>query len=146
VSFPALVDLRWTEACAFVGLHPHHFRFSWDYGDDYDHFKKKRGFAVCFMYPEDGSAHLLFSTKMFRAPLHRQDAIVRHEIGHALDWFFENHLDRLAYQHGKSLPGTPERRADAIAELIWGEPLLYDKDLVQSTRYGVTPRPRHLGL
>ena len=35
---------------------------------------------------------------------------------------------------------------DAIAEAVWGDPIRYDSDLVQSTKNGVYPRPRHLGL
>jgi hypothetical protein len=44
------------------------------------------------------------------------------------------------------LPSTPERRADAIAEAVWRTKLKYDADTVQSTRYGCSPRPAHLGL
>jgi hypothetical protein len=44
------------------------------------------------------------------------------------------------------LAKTTERRADDIAEAVWGTALKYDHDLVQNTTTGVTPRPRHLGL
>jgi hypothetical protein len=75
------------------------------------------------------------------------DGIVRHELGHVVDLCFpEAAVDQWAERHGVQLPKTDERRADAIAELLWKEPIRYDKDLVQSTREGVTPRPRHLGL
>jgi len=146
VSFQELVAGRWLEACKAVGADPAQIDFSWGYGDDYDHFKKKRGFAVCFMH-DGGRIRLLFSTKIFDAPRHRQDALVRHEIAHAIDFLTEEDwLDEWAACRLINLPSTPERRADALAEAIWREPIKYDKDLVQSTMFGTFPRPEKLGL
>jgi len=41
---------------------------------------------------------------------------------------------------------TPERYADAVAQGIWGDTILYDDEDVQSLSEGVTLRPRRLGL
>ena len=44
------------------------------------------------------------------------------------------------------MPTTPERRADEIAYLVWGDRIRYDTDTVQSLCRGVSPRPARLGL
>jgi hypothetical protein len=144
VNLNDLIRLRWSQACQAVGLQA---PLRWKVADGYPHFKKKRGYAVCFHH-NDGSVSMQFATKTCRAPFHRADALVRHEIGHALDFYLPSpELDRrVAYFYGVQLPQTPERRADALAHLIWGEPLRYDRELVQSTRFGTYPRPEHLGL
>jgi len=146
MSFDALVRTRWTEAAREVGFDPNEVNLIWGTGDNYPHFKDKRGFGVTF-YEETPPCKLLFATKLLKAPFHRQDGIVRHEIGHVVDMIFpEEAVDLWAIREGIKLSHTPERRADDIALAIWKEPIRYDKDLVQSTRYGVYPRPRHLGL
>jgi hypothetical protein len=42
-------------------------------------------------------------------------------------------------------PDHSERQADKLAEDLFGSPIYYDNDLIQSTERGVRPRPRHLG-
>jgi hypothetical protein len=145
MDFQHLLTLRWSEACRAVGLDPQSIRITWDVGD-YPHFQQPRGYAVAMNNGND-TYHLLFAEKILRAPNHRADGLVRHEIGHILDFLFEpRELDRWAVERGVKLPSTPERRADSIAEAVWGQKLKYDADTVQSTRYGSSPRPTHLGL
>lgn len=136
---------RWAEACAAVGMHPEDVSFLFGFEDSYPHFKKKRGFAVC-LYHKDGTIELLFAPKTRLQPVHRQEGLIRHELGHALDFLYGAALDPWAKSLGYKLPRTPERRADKIAEVVWGEPIRYDRDLVQSVLEGKTPRPWHLGL
>jgi len=146
MSFPDLINQRWTEAQRRLGLPIGAAQLTWEVTDDYPHFKKKRGFAVCF-YRGGSCCHLKFSPKILKAPLHRADAILRHELCHVLDFVIDGPaLDSWALHQGIQLPSTPERRADALAMAIWFEPILYDKELVQSTRQGQDIRPAHLGL
>lgn len=142
MSFEDLVALRWGEACAVTGA-PDSW-VTWDYGS-YPHFKKKRGYGVTFLLPD--KCHLRFAKKICRAPEHRADGILRHEIGHVIDLMVPaGDLNQWAAKQGYILPSTQERRADAIAYVIWKEPIRYDSDLVQSTKKGVTLRPARLGL
>ena len=119
----------------------------WDVGP-YEHFEKPRGFGVTF-YKRDQPCHIRLSKKLIKSPQHRQDGIIRHELGHVVDLMFSPAgLDAWASARGVRLPPQKqgEIRADAIAHAIWGKPLRYDADTVQSTRYGSPVRPPHLGL
>ena len=124
---------------------------TWDIGP-YKHFKTKRGFGVTFTRhnnPEWGHCHIRLAKKLLLAPQTRQDGIIRHELGHVLDLTCKPEaLDRWALIRGVHLPPQEhgEIRADAIAHAVWGEPLRYDQDTVQSTCCGVDRRPKHLGL
>jgi hypothetical protein len=145
LDFGNLLHRRWDEACASLGMNAHEIQITWDIGP-YPHFQKKRGYAVAVAHA-NGTYHLRFAEKTLRVPVHRADGLIRHEIGHVVDFLFsEPELDAWAFKQGVTLPSTPERRADAIAAAIWGEPIRYDDDLVQSTRIGIAPRPEHLGL
>jgi hypothetical protein len=120
---------------------------SWDVGP-YAHFRKPRGYGVTFCHRGNTGpcAHMRFAPKILHAPLHRQDGVLLHEIGHAVDHICPARaLDRWARQNGVRLPKTPEQRADAIALAIFGVPVRYDQELVQSTRYGAPKRPAQLG-
>lgn len=146
MTFDELVARRWEETADSVGFDPVKVDLVWGVGGGYPHFKTTRGFGVTFW---DGQppCRLLFARKLLDAPLHRQDGIVRHELGHVVDMVFDRpKVDRWAEGKGITLAQTDERRADDIALSIWGEPIRYDRDLVQSTRYGEYPRPKHLGL
>lgn len=145
MTFSQLLVQRWLEACRAVGLQPDVIPITWDIGE-YDHFKSKRGYAVA-VSNGDGTYHIRFAPKILKAPVHRADGLIRHEIGHIVDFLVDKpQLNAWADHRGFALPSTPERRADAIAECIWLEPVLYDQDTVQSTRVGISPRPSHLGL
>jgi len=61
----------------------------------------------------------------------RIEGVLRHEFGHAALW----HLDR---------PKHSERDADAVAEDLFGSPIFYDDEDVQTTAGGTRPRPSHL--
>lgn len=146
MTFLDLVKQRWSEVERRLGMSNGTLSVTWEVKYGYPHFRKARGFAVCFF---DGHAacHMQFSPKILRSPVHRADAIVRHEMGHAVDFLIEpSALDEWAMRQGVVLPQTPERRADAIALAVWGRPIRYDRDLVQSTVNGSTVRPEHLGL
>jgi len=141
-----LVDLRWEQARARFGLPEDAIDFGFSVGDDYPHFKKERGYAVCFWHGGN-KCRLLLSTKMIRAPKHRSDAIVRHELGHVFDFVLNDEwLSDFCHENGVDMPSTDERKADALAEAIWGDPILYDHQEVQSLKNGVAPRPAYLGL
>ena len=121
----------------------------WDIGP-YEHFLTKRGFGVTFLHRgNDGPvAHMRFAEKLLQAPQHRQDGIIRHEIGHVVDHVVPTRtLNRWARGRNTLLPPArlAEIRADAIAEAIWQSPILYDRSLVQSTTRGAYPRPKKLG-
>jgi hypothetical protein len=92
---------------------------------------------------------LQFAPKIESACPERADGVVRHEIGHVLDFLYEApRLDAWAAARGVQLPRTPERRADKIAEAVWREPICYDKSIyVQTTQQHGTlkARPKHLG-
>jgi hypothetical protein len=129
-----LLCRRWQEACiALPALNQ--VSVSWEVGES-AHFSSPRGFAT--MKTDGAYFWLTFSVKLCSQPPGRVDAIIRHEIGHIVDFA------RIPLPPG--LPTTPERRADAIAELIWEESISYDGDEVQTLGPGTRPRPEKLGL
>jgi len=78
----------------------------------------------------------------------RQVALIRHELGHALEFMVGRSvvlsvIDVAGYD--LSTWGGTERRADALAEVVFGEEIAYDKADVQTTRNGARPRPSRLG-
>ena len=117
------------------------------------HFPKPRSFAF---FAVDGPAFapvpdvpiIAFAPKFRTATVDRVEAILLHEFGHAMDFLAKktpllpadrNH-DPAVHRQGT------ERRADALAEGLWGIKIGYDKDTVQSLCCGIRPRPVHLGL
>ena len=99
----------------------------------------ERQFAYCM----DGDPMIIaFAPKsrdLSKANLH---GLMRHEFGHALEYRYG--VAELEKRLGK-LPETVERRADVIAERVWGDPIVYDHRLVQCVgKDGVHPRPKHL--
>ena len=117
-------------------------------------YPKERNYAF-YMEPQfapelgaDGKTGLiLVAPRMLEATKDRAEAILRHEFGHAMDLQATKvpqvcgHLsvDPLCFRRGG------ERRADALAESLWGTPIRYDDCTVQSLKHGVTPRPLFLG-
>jgi len=108
-----------------------------------EEFPKKRNYAYCTnplaaekFGVEDGVCLIVVAPKILKAARPRVLGLLMHELGHAVD--FQKSPDHP--NHGS------ERRADAIAEHIWGVPIRYDGDTVQSICCGVHPRPAHLGL
>jgi hypothetical protein len=144
--FAQLLSCRWSEAQQRLGI-PGRIRLSWEITPDYEHFHTKRGYGVTFFDGDERACHMAYAPKILVADYERADGVVRHEIGHVIDLCIpRDALDNWAASQGVHLPRTSERRADAIAEALWGEPLRYDHDLVQTTGNGEYPRPRHLGL
>lgn len=138
-----LVQQRWSWVKTRLGTFP---PLTWDFGH-HEHFDEPRGFAVTLCDDETRSCELLFAEKILRQPFGRIDGVLRHELGHVVDFFiFPKDLNQVAWFEGKRLPKTTERRADAIAEWLWKAPIYYDDLLVQNTESGVRPRPDFLGL
>ena len=81
-------------------------------------FPAKRDYAYC---QHDGDkAVITVAPKMLNAARHRQDALLRHELAHA--YLMAHDLDHT------------ERECDAVAERLFGEPIYYDADDVQTVR------------
>ena len=94
-------------------------------------FPEKRDYAYCVW--EDGVATITVAPRMLLAPKHRVEALMRHELAHA--YLLANDLEH------------SERECDEVAERLFGDPILYDADDVQtvSPKYGVhKKRPAHL--
>lgn len=139
-----LLTLRWQEAVAALPALSS-VSLTWDVGE-----------STLFLSPRctasttgDGSAacHVRFAPRFFTLPEQNRDAVIRHELGHVIDltipWMT---LDEWGQSRGLWLPTTPERRADAIAYTLWGSPIYYDEQLIQTIQVGIHPRPEHLGL
>ena len=94
------------------------------------------------------SCHIRFPPRIVDLPISQVDAVIRHELGHVADFIVPYmELEEWAQAQGMSLPSTPERKADALAELIWGEKIYYNEALVQTfDSSGTAPRPEQLGL
>jgi hypothetical protein len=138
-----LIVRRWGEARAAVGIPE--VDMVWEIGP-YPHFRTARGYAVAISNGDD-TYRLRLAHKTLDAPRHRVEGLLRHELGHMVDYVVpRKRLDAWGRSRGVPLAATDERRADDIARAVWGEPIRYDDDLVQSTRHGVSPRPKHLGL
>ncbi len=113
-------------------------------------FPERRNMAFC-AYRDHNSGkrniEIVVAPKLLRSSPSRVEAIFRHELAHAIEFHLgENEVRSMARFDGEKLPQGPERRADKIAEIIWGEPIYYDEILVQTLSGGKRPRPRHLGL
>lgn len=108
-------------------------------------FPGARDYAYCAL----GPPHLVVVAPDFAdlEPASRE-AILRHELAHALEWEVgANQVEALEDLLGVRLSQGAERRADQMAEAIWGDPIRYrSRDLVQTIRRrdSVAPRPRHL--
>jgi len=61
----------------------------------------------------------------------RVHGVLRHEFGHATLW----HLGKMEHT---------ERDADAMGEDLFGDPIYYDAETVQTLSEGARPRPNHL--
>lgn len=90
-------------------------------------FPETRNMAYC-----TSELRIYCAPKMDHARIDQIQGVLMHEFGHAL-----------AFACGHDHHG--ERDADEIAETLFGCRIYYDDDLIQSTRSGARPRPRHLG-
>jgi hypothetical protein len=118
-----------------------HFMYGW-----VGEFPEKRDYAYCSKIDHDTSL-IVVAPKMKLVGADRVKAVIRHEIGHALDFLLpRREVDSIFLSRGLDPISTPERRADKLAEIIWDQPIYYDDQLVQSLSKGIKPRPKHLGL
>jgi hypothetical protein len=114
-------------------------------GDPKD-FPHKRNCAMCmYLDSEDGRVIDIFvAPKVLSMGKGRQEGLLRHEFGHAVE--FHAGVAGVRKKVGERLPRGVERRADVIAERMFGAHIYYDRDLIQTTVGGTRPRPEHLGL
>lgn len=96
------------------------------------HFPRKRNYAYSAW---DGEvAAIVFSPKIHFASKDTQDALIRHELSHAL-------MQTLGIDH-------TERECDELAERVFGDKIYYDKDDVQTLDPDAPgarrPRPAYL--
>lgn len=127
------------------------FQVNWEIGWD-QHFDSPRGFGVTYfnsaIRPNQFNCLMRFAEKLVYAPVPRQEGIIRHELGHVLATLVrEPALRRWAASRGVELPPAHQAEiyADAVAHAVWGQPLQYDDNTVQSTACCRTLRPKHLG-
>lgn len=128
-AFEALVRDRVAQVGAALPDLP--LRVSVSLGDPAE-FPKDRNYAYSAW---DGhTASIVFAPKVLDADLAQQDALLRHELSHAI------------LQHA-GLPHS-ERDCDAVAERVFGAPLYYDYRDVQTLNPRAPgarrPRPAHL--
>jgi predicted SprT family Zn-dependent metalloprotease len=89
-------------------------------------FPHARNFAYC-----SDDLVIVVAPKMVKSADHRIEGVLAHELGHAINFYLGN------LRHS-------ERDADDMAERIFGTTIFYDRDTVQSTEHGVSPRPSFL--
>lgn len=100
----------------------------------------KRQFGFC---TTKAPFAISFAAKIEKLPEKYINGLMRHEMGHAIDFRYGKDLER---RLGARLPSGRERRADAIAEAVFGAPIEYGEHLIQCIDCdGVSPRPRRLG-
>lgn len=108
-------------------------------------FPKKRNMAYCYV-EHDGSIFIVISPKLAGGSTSRVEAILRHELAHAIEFHTgETELREMARLDGHELHTGQELRADQVAEIIWEDPIYYDEINVQTLERGKRPRPTHLG-
>lgn len=96
-----------------------------------------------FAYCQDGDPIIIaFAPKATGLTESQLLGLMRHEFGHALEYRYG--VAELERVFGKKFPAEVERRADAIAEAVWGEPIKYDSKNIQCFGRGKSPRPAHL--
>lgn len=95
-------------------------------------FPEARNMAYCSRDDDTGALEIVVAPKLLKGDADRIGGVLRHEFGHALLFFW----GRL--RHG-------ERDADNVAEQVFGDPIFYDRETVQTLRDGLHPRPAYLG-
>jgi hypothetical protein len=100
-----------------------------------------RQFGYCTVDPP---FKIAFAAKTEHLPVAYVRGLMAHEFGHAID---HRYGEKLPSMLGEKLPRGAERRADRIAEIVFGAPIRYGSDLlIQCVNCeGVSPRPRKLG-
>lgn len=97
-----------------------------------------------FAYCADGDPIIIaFAPKAAELSESRLKGLMRHEFGHALEYRYG--VKELEKRLGRKLPKKVERRADVIAEWVWGQPIVYDTSDIQCVGgHGKKRRPRRL--
>jgi len=108
---------------------------------DQKSFKKFR--QVAYAVRDRSGLRVAVSPRLESMPKSVITGVMAHELGHIVD--FAVAQEGLKQSYGR-LPETPERRADAIAERLFGLKISYDKYDLETTGPGTRPRPKHLGL
>jgi hypothetical protein len=141
-----LLSVRWLDVQREIGpLLPPDLVLSLEIGDS-EHFRTPRGYATTTVLCP-GRYHITFSEKALWCSEDRLDAIIRHELGHVLDFSVPlEGVNRWSQSRGATLPATAERRADALALAVWRQFIRYDAEDVQSLSTGTFLRPERLGL
>jgi hypothetical protein len=96
-----------------------------------------------FGYCMDGDPLVIaFASKIEDMPDEYIRGLMRHEFGHAIDFRYGKDLGKML---GRRLPDGIERRADVIAECVFGDPIEYGHLDIQCIGCGgKTPRPGRL--
>lgn len=90
-----------------------------------------RSFAFCTEDDNGEGYEIHVAPKLLFSSVHRMQGIIAHEIGHAI--LLHVGVD----EH-------TERDADRMAEQVFDVKIAYDSEDVQTTAYGVRPRPSYL--
>lgn len=108
-------------------------------GSDNGH-GSERQFGYCM----DGKPiRVAFAAKTEKLPVANIRGLMAHEFGHALDYRYG---DKLGKMLGQRLPAGVERRADAVAQAVFGKTIKYDSRDIQCVACrGKSARPRRLG-
>jgi len=139
-----LLSERWLDVQHAAGPLVSDVQLSLELGES-EHFHSPRGYATTKVL-SPSRFHITFSEKALRCSEDRLDAIIRHELGHVIDFAAERKVaERWARSRGVDLPQTPERRADTIAFAVWRRMIRYDAEDVQSLSEGAWVRPERLG-
>lgn len=96
-----------------------------------------------FAYFEPATETIGLAPRIVKEPAHRQRGVFRHELGHLVHHVYGR--ENLSEHISDELSESDEVLADQIAGFIYGEPILYDDETVQSISHGEPKRPIHLG-
>ena len=95
-----------------------------------DEFPNHRDYAYTYI-DENGEYIIVYSKKMYQASEPSIQALMRHEMGHALHFLNDN-------------DDHSEQETDDLAEQTWGDRIYYDEHDIQTLEYGKYPRPPYL--
>ena len=121
-------------------LPPIHFSIA----DSEEDFPETRNVAYTIFPNDNSSFEIIFAPKYHLYNGSMIEAVVRHELAHVIDEFYST--QSLSQYLGDRLETLyTERRVDRIAELLWNQPIFYDRIyLIQNLTSGIRPRPKHL--
>jgi len=107
-------------------------------------FPKTRNVAYTRFPSDNSSFEIVFAPKFHLYNDSMVLAVLRHELAHVIDEIYST--QSLSKFVGEDLERLyTERRVDRIAEILWNQPIFYDKlYLIQNITTGVRPRPLNL--